>query len=825
MKRAILILFLLGSLFFTVQRTLAQAVITPGQVIGQITACQGAESENQEYEYFTLLGFNLTGTINAAATSGFLVSTSVNTGFKTNITITPRKGTVIDTVYIRLGPSNSPGNVTGIVALTSAGLAPQTVAVSGTVLNMPTADPEPNITVLNGTSLPRLNFEGTGNMYSWTSSNPNIGLAASGIDSLPAFRVLSNSNTTVTDTVTVTPVLAGTAYVTNTLSGAVSVINTLTNTLDTTITAGGRGPASEILSPDGSKLYVLNTVSLTISVINTLTNKLANLFYIPLKPDFPNYPYQIALNHDGSQIYLINWGAGTIFILNAQTGALISELSAGGIFTSEIAFSASGNLFYVGTNNGVPGALNVFNAGGNTQTFSIPVPAYPGVPKAPPPFPYINMVFSPDSTRLYTANGSAVTVVNTQTQKAIATLPTGYAGMGNAIALAISPDGKTLYALVNGIGTINMVQIFDTATNAAVGYADISQGVPTGLCISPDGSYLYVSLTGTNTVAVINTQTSQIVANIPVGNMPEINAFCIKPGGCFGNPISFIITVNPGPVPVIVSSADTLAALTTTYGTPSASESFTVSGSLLRAGILVTPPPGFEVSLDNTNFSNAVTINGPATIPATTVYIRLAAADIVAGYTGHVVLSSVGAGNNNVEILKSTVTPASLIITADNKFKVFGAPNPPLTASFQGFENNDTAAELVFPPALSTTAVTSSPVGRYPITVGDAYSPNYTISYLQGALTITPDVIIPNTFTPNGDGINDMWNIQKINDYPNCTVQVFSRYGEMVFQSSGYGSPWNGTYKGSPLPEGTYYYIINLNAGVPLLSGFVAIIR
>jgi gliding motility-associated-like protein len=113
----------------------------------------------------------------------------------------------------------------------------------------------------------------------------------------------------------------------------------------------------------------------------------------------------------------------------------------------------------------------------------------------------------------------------------------------------------------------------------------------------------------------------------------------------------------------------------------------------------------------------------------------------------------------------------------------------------------------------------------YPITASGAYSPNYDISYLQGTLTITPDVIIPNTFTPNGDGINDKWDIQKIEDYPNCELKVFSRYGQLVYSSNGYRIPWDGTYKGSLLPTGTYYYILNLNAGVPVISGFVAIIR
>jgi gliding motility-associated-like protein len=823
MKRVFYLACLLVYLIFQAQKGHSQAVITPGPVTGQMTSCEGVQSIDEEYQYFQLLGFNLTGPVNVSAPAGFVVSANKGAGFQGNITLTPTKGAIVDTIFVRLGPAAPTGSVSGFITLTATGVGPQTVNVSGTVLNMPTVNPEPNITVLNGATLPALPFEGTGNMYSWTTSNPNIGLASSGIDSLPTFRALNNSDTTITATITVTPVLAGTAYVTDAGAGSVSVINTLTNTLDTSIPTGGKGPTSETLSPNGSVLYVLNSASQTIGVINTIINRLVFSFKLSAKAI---YPYQIALNHDGTQLYVINFGSGDFSVFDAQTGSPLANLAAGGTFPSEIAFSPSGNLFYIGANQNIDqGLLLPFAAPGNMPLFHILVPTYPGAPKYPPPVPYLNMVFSPDSTRLYAADGNVVTVINTITQSAIATLRTGYYGHGSPVALAISPDGKQLYVLVNGVLTNNDVQIFDTATNSLVQSVIIDDGIPTGLCISPDGINLYVSCTGSNTVAVVNTQTYLVTTNIPVGNSPEINTFCIKPGGCFGNPITFTITINAGPVPSIEVSADSLTALTTTYGTPSSVESFTVSGKFLRSGILLTAPRGFEISTDNANFSDSLTVNGSGTIANTTVYIRLAAADVVGNYSGHVVLTSPGAANVSIYVPKSTVTPTNLVITADNKSKAFGAPTPVLTASYQGFENNDGEAQLVFPPALGTTAVTNSPAGAYPITAGDAYSPDYTISYVQGVLTITPDVIIPNTFTPNGDGINDAWNIQKIGDYPKCTVQVFNRYGLLVYSSVGYGIPWDGTYNGARLLSGTYYYIINLNAGVPLLSGFVTLIR
>jgi gliding motility-associated-like protein len=84
---------------------------------------------------------------------------------------------------------------------------------------------------------------------------------------------------------------------------------------------------------------------------------------------------------------------------------------------------------------------------------------------------------------------------------------------------------------------------------------------------------------------------------------------------------------------------------------------------------------------------------------------------------------------------------------------------------------------------------------------------------------------IPNTFTPNGDGINEVWKIEYLDTYPNCKVQVFTRTGQLVFQSRGYKTPWDGTIKGKPLPFDTYYYIIEPENGRKPMTGYVTIVK
>ncbi len=85
--------------------------------------------------------------------------------------------------------------------------------------------------------------------------------------------------------------------------------------------------------------------------------------------------------------------------------------------------------------------------------------------------------------------------------------------------------------------------------------------------------------------------------------------------------------------------------------------------------------------------------------------------------------------------------------------------------------------------------------------------------------------VIPNTFSPNNDGINDFWSIDYLNTYPQNRVQVFSRSGQLVFESRGYNTPWNGTLKGKPLPFDTYYYIIEPGNGRKPMTGFVTIVK
>ncbi len=83
----------------------------------------------------------------------------------------------------------------------------------------------------------------------------------------------------------------------------------------------------------------------------------------------------------------------------------------------------------------------------------------------------------------------------------------------------------------------------------------------------------------------------------------------------------------------------------------------------------------------------------------------------------------------------------------------------------------------------------------------------------------------PNSFSPNGDGIHDIWLVPGLETYPFSELSIFNRAGQIVFQAKPYTDGWDGKYKGKDVPNGVYYYIINRGNGEALLSGSIYLIK
>jgi hypothetical protein len=131
--------------------------------------------------------------------------------------------------------------------------------------------------------------------------------------------------------------------------------------------------------------------------------------------------------------------------------------------------------------------------------------------------------------------------------------------------------------------------------------------------------------------------------------------------------------------------------------------------------------------------------NGESTF-VLSVYPTLSTTATTSSPTGTYPILITGAAANNYTFNyvagNLTVNKAILTVTADDKIKAQGQPNPPLTVSFTGFKNADNVTNLTTIPVAVTTATTSSPAGPYPITVDGGLAINYTFRYNPGTLSI-----------------------------------------------------------------------------------------
>ena len=133
------------------------------------------------------------------------------------------------------------------------------------------------------------------------------------------------------------------------------------------------------------------------------------------------------------------------------------------------------------------------------------------------------------------------------------------------------------------------------------------------------------------------------------------------------------------------------------------------------------------------------------------------------------------------------------------------------------------------------TYIETNAGGRFGVNVEHTtqYYVSHTINTCESTETpvtvsvAAPGIKIPNAFTPNGDGINDYWNIKGIDQFAGATVNIFNRNGQLVFHSIGYPKPFNGLYGGKRLPTGVYYYTIDVKLPQCFgkISGDLTIIR
>jgi hypothetical protein len=154
-----------------------------------------------------------------------------------------------------------------------------------------------------------------------------------------------------------------------------------------------------------------------------------------------------------------------------------------------------------------------------------------------------------------------------------------------------------------------------------------------------------------------------------------------------------------------------------------------------KSKIYGAPLPAFTAA-----YQGFVLGEGPGVLGGSLTFTTPATVDSVVGQYS-LTPSGLTSSNYRITFVDGTlkVTPAPLKIHADDKERLVGKPNPPLTVSYEGLVLDDTGADLDVAPSVTTTAVLTSPEGVYPIVVGGASDANYTIEHVNGQLTVSPE--------------------------------------------------------------------------------------
>ncbi len=148
--------------------------------------------------------------------------------------------------------------------------------------------------------------------------------------------------------------------------------------------------------------------------------------------------------------------------------------------------------------------------------------------------------------------------------------------------------------------------------------------------------------------------------------------------------------------------------------------------------------------------------------------------------------------------------------------------------SLEGSAGSNTESFVWLPNQFLSSNTTLNPLANPPVNqwyILSGVSAQGCVSEDSVFVTVLPALFIPNAFSPNGDGINDVWVIRHLSDYPGSVVRVFDRFGRLVFSSTGYNNPWDGKANGVEVPTGVYYYIVDPKNGATIRQGSITVLR
>ncbi|MGI9187198.1 MAG: fibronectin type III domain-containing protein [Gaiellales bacterium] len=315
---------------------------------------------------------------------------------------------------------------------------------------------------------------------------------------------------------------AGSGYLV-TSTGTLQRFSTSTNAVTATVAGAGTQLADLAIAPDGRTAFAVDTAANVVRVIDTTTNTISSSV-----PGF-NVPVAIAIAPDGTRAYVVNSGSNTFGVIDTATLTLIGTYPAGTSPTDAVV-SADGALLYV--------TAGTYLTARSTTT---------GAP-VPPTYDLgtTGNAVARSATTVYTANSTSSSVSSAALTGATAsTLYSGLAGQPRAIA--VSPDGATLYV---GTGDVGRGSLLTAPTSGgaltAIGGA-ASAGV-IAVAVTPDGSAVYAADPG---LVTVTTASGTPAATLSAAATSDITALAVCPAVAPGAPTA--AAADPGDTVVSLS--------------------------------------------------------------------------------------------------------------------------------------------------------------------------------------------------------------------------------------------------------------------------------
>lgn len=299
------------------------------------------------------------------------------------------------------------------------------------------------------------------------------------------------------------------AYIPDNLDRTVSVIDTTTDSVVATIDLGIPYPYGVACHPDGTRVYVGGTgvaSAGTIYLIDVATQTWVDSVAVGKSPQ------GLAALPDGSKLYVANSGDDTVSVIDTATFTVTGTIPLDeNVAPYGVVAHPDSSTVYVSNNLGP--SVSVIDVATSTVVATVPVQAQP-----------MGITIGPEGDFVYVANhiADSVSVIDTATNTVVDTIIVGGIDADFPAALAIHPDGGTLYVSLQKASVsvpISGVAVVDTVTRSQT-LVIPGFGSPHGLSVHPAGDRLYVVDTPTDAVHIVDTSSNTVVDTVPVGYRP-----------------------------------------------------------------------------------------------------------------------------------------------------------------------------------------------------------------------------------------------------------------------------------------------------------------